>query len=59
MPFYEAQQKLATVEQQDEYWHATRAARASAEHLAEDIVQFGRLLLTYAEANAEKLGNDE
>jgi hypothetical protein len=58
MPFYAEQQKLASENEKRAYWDRTRAARASAEALAETPDQFGRLLLRYAQQNASKIGSD-
>ena len=58
MPFYTEQQKLATKEEKNAYWHRTKEARQSAEALAEETNVFGALLLEYAEKNAGKIGND-
>jgi hypothetical protein len=56
MPFYEAQQKLTTFEQKGEYWHETRSARASAEGLAEEPLEFARLMLAYARKHSNEIG---
>ena len=58
MPFFQEQQKLESDSAKMDYWQRTRHERRSAEGLAEDVNDFGRLLLRFAEENASRLGTD-
>lgn len=58
MPYYQEQLILETDSQKNDYWHRTKLEREPAEDLAEDVIEFARLLLEYAEKNAHRIGTD-
>lgn len=49
MPFYREQQEILDESEKGAYWHRTKEKRASAEAFAEDVLEFARLLLRYAQ----------
>jgi hypothetical protein len=57
MPYYEEQQQLATDDKKREYWHRTRCDRQQAELLAEDVNEFARLMLAYAQQHDSEIGS--
>ena len=51
MPFYREQQEIKDESEKGAYWHRTKEKRASGEAFAEDVLEFARLLLQYAQKN--------
>jgi Txe/YoeB family toxin of Txe-Axe toxin-antitoxin module len=51
MPYYHEQQKLKSEIEKGAYSRRTKEERAAVENVAEDTIEFARLLLAYAEQN--------